>query len=104
MDNAQKKIVNRLRVFESRLLSRLFGLRRDEVTDGRRKFHSEKYPNLYSSASIDELKVDKWTRNVARICENKKKEKKKDTFRLLVGKPEGKIPLGRPRRRWILKG
>jgi hypothetical protein len=68
------------------------------VTGGWRKLHNEELHNLYSSPSI--IRIIKWRRkrwagNVARMGE------KKNVYRLLVGKPEGMRPLGRPRRRWI---
>jgi hypothetical protein len=61
---------HRLRVFENRVLRRIFGPKRDEVTGGLRKLHNEELHNLYSSQSI--LKMNKtrrmrWARHVARI-------------------------------------
>jgi hypothetical protein len=61
------------------------------------KLHKELH-NLYSSPTINRMiksRRTRWTGNVARIGE------KRSAFRLLVGKPEGKRPLGRPRRRWV---
>jgi hypothetical protein len=84
--------------FENRLLRRIFGPRRDGVTGGWRKLHNEELHNLYSSPGIIriiESKRMRWAGHVARLGE------KRDVYRLLVGKPEGKRPLGRPRRRWI---
>jgi hypothetical protein len=83
-------------VFENRVLRRRFGPKRDEVTGGWRKMHYEKLHNLYSSPSI--LRIIKSRRmrragQVARIGE------KRNAYRILVGKPEGRKPLGRPRRR-----
>jgi hypothetical protein len=77
---------------------RIFGPKRDGVTGGGRKLHNDELHNLYSSPSI--IKIIKWRRmmwagHVARMGE------KRNVYRLLVGKPEGKRPLGRPRRRWI---
>jgi hypothetical protein len=68
------------------------------VTGGWRKLHNEELHNLYSSPSIIRIiksRRMKWARHVARMGE------KRNVYRLLVGKPEGKRPLGRPRRRWI---
>jgi hypothetical protein len=68
------------------------------VTGGWRKLHNEELHNLYSSPSIIRIIKSRRMRrvgHVARMGENKK------VYRLLVGKPEGKRPLGRPRRRWI---
>jgi hypothetical protein len=85
-------------VFENRLLRRIFGPKRDEVTGGWRKLHKEELHNLYSSPSI--IRVIKsrrmrWEGYVARMGE------KTNAYRILVGKPGGKRPLGRPRRRWV---
>jgi hypothetical protein len=71
---------------------------RDRVTGGWRKLHNEELHNLYSSSSIIriiKLRRMRWAGHVARMGE------KRNVNRLLVGKPEGKRPLGRPRRRWI---
>jgi hypothetical protein len=84
-------------VFENRVLRTGFGPKRDGVTGGWRKLHNEERHNLYSSHSIIrmiKLRM-RWAGNVERMGE------KKNVYRLLVGKPEGKRPLGRPRRRWI---
>jgi hypothetical protein len=88
---------HRLRVFENRVLRRIFGPKRDEVTGEWRKLHNE-LRDLYSSPSmIRTIKSRKmrWAGHVARM------EEKRNAYRLLLGKPEGKIPLGRPRRRWV---
>jgi hypothetical protein len=87
----------RLRVFENGLLRRIFGPKRDEVTSEWRKLYKEGLKGLYSSPNI--LRVIKsrrmrWARHVARMGGGR------GVYRLLVGKPEGKRPLGRPRRRW----
>jgi hypothetical protein len=77
---------------------RVFGLERDEVTGGLRKVHNEELRNLYSSPSIIRMMKSRrmrWARHVARMGENKNAE------RILVGKPEGKRPLGRPRCRSV---
>jgi hypothetical protein len=68
------------------------------VTGGWRKLHNEELHNLYSSPSIIriiESRRMRWADHVARMGE------KRNVYRLLVGKPEGKRPLGGPRRRWI---
>jgi hypothetical protein len=85
-------------VFENRVLRRIFGPKRDEVMGGWRKLHNEELHNLYSSPSIIIIiksRRMRWAGHVARMGE------KKNVSRLLVGKPEGKRPLGRPRRRWM---
>jgi hypothetical protein len=68
------------------------------VTGGWRKLHNEELHNLYSSSNIIRIiksRRIRWVRHVARMGE------KRNMCRLLVGKPEGKRPLGRPRHRWI---
>jgi hypothetical protein len=87
---------HRLRVFENRVLRRLFGPKRDEVMGEWRKLHSEELHNLYSSPDIRQIKSRqmRWVGHVARMGEENK------LYKVLVGKPEGKRPLGRPRRRW----
>jgi hypothetical protein len=88
---------HRLRVFENKVLRRIFGPIRDEMTGGWRKLHNEEFRDLYSSPSIIRIiksRRIRWAGHVARMGE------KRNTYRLLVGKQEGKRPLGRPRRRW----
>jgi hypothetical protein len=80
-----------LRVFENRVLRRIFGRKRDGVTGGWRKLHNEELHNLYSSPSVIRIiksRRMRWAGHVARMGE------KKDVHRLLVGKPERKRPLG----------
>ena len=85
---------SRLMVVENR---RMFESRRDEVTGKWRKLHNEELNDLYCSPNI--IRVIKsrrmrWAEHVARIGE------RRGVHRVLVGKPEGKRPLGRPRHRW----
>jgi hypothetical protein len=87
----------RLRVLENRVLRRVFVPKRDEVTREWRKLHNEELSDLYSLPNI--LRVVKsrrmqWAGHVARMGEGR------GVNRVLVGKPEGNLPLGRPRRRW----
>jgi hypothetical protein len=85
-------------VFENRVLRRIFGPKRDGVTGGWRKLHNEELHNLYPSPSIIIIiksRRMRWGGHVARMGE------RRNVYSLLVGKPEGKIPLGRPRRRWM---
>jgi hypothetical protein len=73
-------------------------LRKDEVTGGWRKLHNEELRNLYSSSCIIRIIKSRkmsWAGHVARMGE------KRNAYRILVGKPEGKRPLGGPRRRWV---
>jgi hypothetical protein len=86
-----------LRVFENRVLRRIFGPKRDEVTGEWRKLHNEELHILYSSANIiTQIKSRRmrWAGHVARMGEERK------VYKVLMGKPEGKKSLGRPRRRW----
>jgi hypothetical protein len=86
----------RLRVFENRVLRRVFGLKRNQVTGDWRKFHNEELHNLYSSPkSVRVIKTRRirWTGHVALMGEGR------GVYRVLVGKPKGKRPLGRPKRR-----
>jgi len=82
-----------LRVFENRVLRRIFGPKRDEVTREWRKLHNEEVNDLYSSLNIILVIKSRmrWAGHVACIGE------KRGIYRVLVGKPKGKRPLGRPR-------
>jgi hypothetical protein len=85
-------------VFENRVLRRIFGPKRDEMTGEWRKLRNEELWDLYSSPSIIRIiksRRMRWAGHVARMGE------KRNAYRLLVGRPEGKRPLGRPRRRWV---
>jgi hypothetical protein len=85
-------------VFENRVLRKIFGPKRVGVTGGWRKLHNEELHNLYSSPNIIRIiksRRMRWAGHVARMGE------KRNVYRLLVRKPEGKRPLGRPRRRWM---
>jgi len=80
------------------VLRRIFGPRRDEVTGEWRRLHNEELNDLYSSLNIVRViksRRMRWAGHVARMGE------KRRVYRVLVGKPEGKRPLGRPRRRWV---
>jgi hypothetical protein len=89
---------HRVGVFENRVLRRIFGPRRDEVTGEWRKLYNEELRDLYSSPSIIRIIKGRrmsWAEQVPRMGE------KRNAYRLLVGKPEGRRPLGRPRRRRV---
>jgi hypothetical protein len=84
-------------VFESRILRRIFWPKRDEVTGEWGKLHNEELNNLYSSPNIVRMiksRRMRWARHVPRMGEGR------GVYRVLVGKPEGRRPLGRPMRRW----
>jgi hypothetical protein len=85
-------------VFENRVLRRIFGPKRDGMTGGWRKLHNEKSHNFYSSPRIIGIINSgrmSWAGHMARMGE------KRNVYRLLVRKPEGRRLLGRSRRRWI---
>ena len=87
----------RLRVCENRVLRRVFGPKRDEVTGKWRKLHNEELNDLYSLPNIVRVVKSRrmrWAGHVALMGEDR------GVNRVLVGKPEGKRQLGRPRRRW----
>ena len=88
----------KLRVFESMVLRRIFGPRRDEVTGEWRRLHNEELSDLHSSPNIVRVLKSRrmrWAGHVARMGEER------GVYRVLMGKPEGKRPLGRPRRGWV---
>jgi hypothetical protein len=83
---------HRLRVFENRVLRRIFGSKRDEVTGEWGKLHSGELHNICSSPDIIRQvrwRSMRWAEHVARMGEGRK------VYRVLVGKPEGKRPLRR---------
>jgi len=85
-----------LKVFENRVLRRIFGPKIDEVTGKWRKLHNEELNNLYSSPNIVRViqsRRIRWEGHVARMGEGR------GVYMVLVEKPEGRRPLGRPRRR-----
>jgi hypothetical protein len=87
---------NRLKVFENRMLRSIFGPKRDEVTGGWRKLHNEVLHGLYSSPSIIRVikaRRTRWAGHVTRMGEVR------GAYNILVGRPEGRRPLGRPRSR-----
>jgi hypothetical protein len=88
---------HRLGVYENRLLRRIFGPKRDKVTGGWRKLHNEELHDLYSLPNIVRVikaRRMRWAGHVAHMGEVR------SAYNILVGRPEGRRPLGRPRRRW----
>jgi hypothetical protein len=86
-----------MRVFENRVLRTVFEHKRDEVTEKWRKLHNEELNDLYSLPNIVRVvnsRRMRWAGNVACMGEER------GVHRVLVGKPERRRPLGRPRRRW----
>ena len=84
-------------MFENKVLRKIFGAKKDEITGEWRKLHNVELHALYSSPNIiRNLKSIRlrWTGHVVRM------EQSRNAYRVLVGKPGGKRPLGRPRRRW----
>jgi len=80
------------------VLRRIFGLSRDEVAGEWRRLHNEELNDLYSSPNIVlviKSKRMRWAGHVARM------DQERGVYRVLVGKPVGRRPLGRPRRRWV---
>jgi hypothetical protein len=89
---------HRLRVFENRVLRRIFGPWKDEVKRDWRTLHNEELHNLYFLPNIIRLiksRRMRWVVHVARMGQTR------NAYRILVGKPEGKRRLGRRRRRWV---
>jgi hypothetical protein len=87
----------KLRVFENRVLRRIFWPQKDEVTGEWSELHNEELNDLYSSLNIVRViksRSMRWARHIARIG------KRRGVYKILVGKPEGKKQLGRLRRRW----
>ena len=88
---------HRLRVFENKVIRKIFGAKRDGITREWRKLHNSELYALYSSPNfIRDLKSRRlrWAGHAAHMGQSR------NTYRVLVGKPEGKRPLGRPRRTW----
>ncbi|KAJ4442231.1 hypothetical protein ANN_12097 [Periplaneta americana] len=88
---------HRLRVFENKMLRKIFGAKRDEVTGEWKKLHNTELHALYSSPDIirnTKSRCLRWAGHVARMGESR------NAYKVLVGRPEDKRPLGRPRRRW----
>jgi len=88
----------KLRVFENVVLRRIFGPLRDEVAGEWRRLHKQELNDLYSSPNIVRViksRGIRWAGHLERLGEERV------VYRVLVGRPDGKSPLGRPRRRWV---
>jgi hypothetical protein len=86
-----------LRVFENRVLRRTFGDKREEVVGGWRRLHNKELHNLYASPYVIRVinsRRMRWAGHVTRMGEIR------NSYKILIEKPEGKRPLWRPRRRW----
>jgi hypothetical protein len=89
-----EKEEHRLRLFENRLLRRIFGPKRDEVMGGWRKLHNEEHRDFYSSPS--KIRTIK-SRRMRLVWHAARMREKRNAYRLLVGKTDRRRPLGRPR-------
>jgi len=88
----------KLRMFENMVLRRIFEPRRDNVTGERRRLHNEGLNDLYAKPNIVRViksRRIRWAGHVARMGEER------GVYRVLLGKPEERRPLGRPGRRWV---
>ena len=85
-----------MRVLENRVLRRIFGPKRDDITREWRKLHNEELNDLYNSPNVVRVIKSRmrWAGHAARMGERER------VYRVLVGEPGGKRPLGRPRRTW----
>jgi hypothetical protein len=87
---------HRLRFFENKVLRKIFGPKRKEDVSWR-KLHNDEHSNLYSSphfVRVNKSRRMRWAGHVVRMGEGR------GVYRVLIGRPEGKRPLGRPRHRW----
>ena len=88
---------HRLRVFENKALRKIFGVKKDDITGEWRMLHNAELHALYSTTNIirnPKSRRLRWAGHVARM------DQFRNAYRVLVGKPASKRPLGRPRRRW----
>jgi hypothetical protein len=86
-----------MRVFQNRVLRRIFGSKRDRVTREWRELHNEELNDLYTSLNIFRFirsRRMRWVGHVVRMGE------KSGLYRILLWKPEGKRPRGRSKLRW----
>ena len=86
-----------LKVLKNRTLRKLFGPKRDEITEEWRRLHNEELYDFYSFPNIIRVSNSRrmrWAGYMARM------EDRRGAYKVLMGRPEGKRPLGRPRRKW----
>jgi hypothetical protein len=87
----------RLRVFENRVLRRIFGPKRDDVTEKWGKLHNEEHNDLYSTPNITRVIISRKMSSATHVASM---GERRGAYRVSVGKPEGKRPLGTPRHSW----
>jgi hypothetical protein len=88
---------HRVRVFENRVLRKIFGSKRDETTGEWRKLHNEELTFLCCSPNIIRMMKSRRMRSAGHVGRT---GKRRGAYRVLVERPEGRKTLGRPRRRW----
>jgi len=88
----------KLRVYENMVLRGIFGPRRDEMTGEWKRLHNEELNDLYSSPNIVRVIKSRRMRSAGHVA---RMDEERGVYRVLLGKPEGRRPLGRPRRRWV---
>ena len=87
----------RLRLFENRVMRRIFGPKREEVTGEWRKLHNEELSDLYSSQNVIRVIKSRRMRCAVYVV---RMDARRGVYRVLVGRPEFKRPLGRLEHRW----
>ena len=87
-----------LGVFENKVLRRIFVPRRDELTEEWRRLHNEELNDLYSSPNIVRVIKSRRMRRAGHVARN---GEERGVYRVLLGKPEGRRPLRRPKRKWV---
>jgi hypothetical protein len=89
---------HRLRVFENRVLRRIFGPKRDEVIEEWKRLHNKELYDLYSSPNVMRVTISRRMRRTGHVA---RMEARRGAYRILLGKrEEGRRPFGRPRSRW----